>query len=486
MSKKKLYQRLLELEKENQRLREENAYLKFELEEFRAKRYKPKKKKPPEDKQPPSLPKKKGGLFGHIGFFRRKPKRIDKIEDVKLYRCPQCGSTDITECKTIEEHLQEDIVLPRVEVTLFRKYKYYCKGCRKTIAAKGKTELAKSYIGPKAKALATFLKYAVKISERDIAGIFNKVFKLNIAASSITGFRDQLKKEALPVYQRLMEALKQSSFIHMDETGWNINGDLHWLWKLSNKKVCLTHIDNSRGQKVLEDVLGKNYEGILISDFLSAYNKIATKGKQRCLIHILRDLKKVIKYWHDDKEVLGYCKRLKKLFEESIELYQQYQDRQWDEAYYRKRLLITQRLRDFSFPNPNKRILQRFVKRLNRHKDELFTFLYTKDIDYHNNHIEQQIRPDVIFRKITFQNRSPQGAQNHNVLMSILQTVKLNKLDPIKTLEKILLSPDKTSILKPAFEKPTPSYEDLLTLQKIFSLPTRDRNIQPAMIAAPP
>lgn len=485
MNKKKLYKKFLELEKENQRLREENAYLKFQLEEFRTKRYKPKKKKPPEDKQPQGLPKKKGGLFGHIGWFRRKPKRIDKIKEVTIEKCPECGSRDITECKATHEHIQEDIILPRVEVTLFRKHKYYCRHCRSTITGKAKGELAKSYIGPTAKALAVFLKYAVKISERDITGIFNKVFKLNIAASSITGFRDQLKKEALPVYERLIEALKQSTFIHMDETGWNISGSNHWLWKLSNKKISFTHIDKSRGQNVVEDLLGEDYEGILISDFLSAYNKIKTKGKQRCLIHILRDLKKVIKYWHDDKEVLRYCTRLKRLFKKSIKLYQQYQNREWDEAYYRKRELITQRLKDFSFPNPNKRVLQRFVKRLNRHKDELFTFLYTKDIDYHNNHIEQQIRPDVIFRKITFQNRSVEGAQNHNVLMSILQTAKLNKLDPIKTLENILLSTDKTHILKPAFEKPTPAYEDLTTLQKIFSLPTRDRDVLSVIAAAP-
>ncbi|MBL7071727.1 MAG: transposase, partial [Candidatus Omnitrophica bacterium] len=140
---------------------------------------------------------------------------------------------------------------------------------------------------------------------------------------------------------------------------------------------------------------------------------------------------------------------------------------------------------DFYFPNPNKRILQRFVKRLNRHKDELFTFLYTKDIDYHNNHAEQQIRPDVIFRKITFQNRSIKGAQNHNVLMSILQTAKLNRLDPIQTLQKILLSADKASCLKPAFQKVPLVHNDIPTLQKIFSLPARDKNIQPAIAAAP-
>ncbi|MDP8215768.1 MAG: IS66 family transposase [Candidatus Kaelpia imicola] len=396
MSKKNLYKRLLELEEENKRLKEENAYLRFELEEFKSKRYKSNKEKPPDHGGPKLQPKKKGGLFGHIGWFRKKPQRIDRIEEVKIDKCPECGSIEITECKAIEEHLQEDILIPIVQATLYRKHKYYCRNCKKIVVGKGRAELPKSYIGPTAKSWAVFLKYAVKVSDRDIKNIFQKMFNLRIADSSLSGFRDQLKREAFPIYKKLQKALKQGSFIHADETGWKVEGEKHWLWKFSNKKISLTHIDRSRGQKVVEDIVGREYDGIIISDFLSAYNKIAAKGKQRCLVHILRDLKKVIEYWHDDKEVLRYCRRLKKVFEDAIKLYEEYRDREWDQDYYRKRILITQRLKDFCFPNPNKRILQRFVKRLNRHKDELFTFLYEKDIDYHNNHAEQQIRPDVM------------------------------------------------------------------------------------------
>jgi len=58
----------------------------------------------------------------------------------------------------------------------------------------------------------------------------------------------------------------------------------------------------------------------------------------------------------------------------------------------------------------------------------------------YNNHAEQQIRPDVvIFRKITFGNCSYAGAQNHSVIMTIIQTAKLNGIDPIGAVEKILL-----------------------------------------------
>jgi len=457
MNKNKLWDIIIELRKENKELREELAYVKFELEELRSKRYKSKHKGPPNDpgSPVPCAPKKRGGLFGHLGWFRRKPVKIDRIEEVKLTRCPECGSKDISECNKIDEHLQEDITLPKVEAVLYRRYHYYCRQCKKVVSKKGKDELANSYIGPKAKALAAFLRYGIKISERDCKALFEKAFNLKIVASSIAGFRDQLKKAGLPLYQALIKSLKTESFIHADETGWKVNGDNHWLWKFSNKKVCVSHIDRSRGQKVVEKIVGDKYDGVLISDFLSAYNKIKARGKQRCLIHILRDLEKVVEYWRDDRQVLGYCKHLKDIFEDAIKLQKEYMDKEWDDRYCRKRELLSQELEDFSFPNPNKRILKRFAKRLGRHKEELFTFLYEKDIDYHNNHAEQQIRPDVIFRKITFGNRSVKGVENHNVLMSILQTAKLNGLDPLATLENILLSANK-NLLPQALAPPLP------------------------------
>lgn len=430
-----------DLEEANKKLQEENAYLKFELEQFKSKVY---KKKSGKDDPPPTtgvLPKKRGGLFGHTGWFRKKPDKIDRIEEVRLEACPDCGSKNITECqnKNIDEHVQEDIILPRVEAVLYRHHEYYCRSCKKVVSGAGKNELPNSYIGPKAKAFAAFLRYGIKISERDVKILFQRAFNLKIVASSITGFRYQLKRAGSPLYETLKKSLKEGSFLHADETGWRVDGKSRWLWKFSNKKVCVSHIDESRGQKVVEKILGSKYKGALITDFLSAYNKIETKVKQRCLVHIFRDLKKVQEYWTEDVEVLEYVGRLKKIFEDAIALHAEYKDKDQDDSYRSKRRMLEESLKDFGFPNPNKKILKRFAKRLARHKNELLTFLYEKNVDFHNNHAEQQIRPDVLFRKITFGNRSERGAEYHNVIMSILQTAKLKGLDPIGTFEDILL-----------------------------------------------
>jgi transposase len=450
MSRRELEQRLLRLGEENKKLKEENAYLRFELEELRSKRYKTGKKPPPGESDAPA-PKKKGGLFGHIGWFRKKPKRIDRVEEVRMKCCPECGSYDLNECGKIDEHIQEDIVLPKVEAVLYRRHHYYCKNCQKVVSTKGKDELENSYIGPKAKAFAAFLRYGIKISERDVKILFERAFNLKIVASSIAGFRGQLKRAGAPLYRLLVASLKKGSFIHADETGWKVNGNTHWLWKFSNKKVSVSHIDQSRGQKVMEKMIGDTYGGVLVSDFLSAYNKISAKHKQRCLIHIMRDLEKVKEYWRDDAEVLRYVARLKKIFEDAIALHSEYVHKRWDKTYRARVDNLKDSLKDFAFPNPNKRILKRFAKRLERHKDELLTFLYEKGVDYHNNHAEQQIRPDVIFRKITFGNRSYRGAEYHSVIMSILQTAKLNGFDPIRTFEDILLGAKQYPLINTLF-----------------------------------
>jgi len=379
---------------------------------------------------------------------RKNPKQIDRIEEVRIDKCPECGSIDLTKCEKIHEHIQEDIVLPKAEATLYRKRRYYRKNCKEIISPKGEDEIPGSRIGPRAKAFAAFLRFAIKISERDVTALFSKAFNLKIASSSISGFMDQLKSEALPIYNDLLSALKKRSFIHADETGWLIDGINHWLWKFSNKKICFSRIDKGRGQAVVERIPGVKYLGVLISDFLSAYNKIITPAKQRCLVHILRDLERVMEYWHDDTEVMRYCQRLRKIFEDAIGLYNEYKNKRWDKEYRSRRESIASALKDFDFPNPNKKILNRFAKRLKRHKGEMLTFLYKKNIDYHNNHAEQQIRPDVIFRKITFGNRSLAGAQNHSVIMSILQTAKLNGIDPISALEKILLRSPRNPLAK--------------------------------------
>ena len=309
---------------------------------------------------------------------------------------------------------------------------------------RGPEELPNSYIGPRAKALAVYLKYHIKVSDRDIQKLFQSLLGLTIAPSSIPGFRNQLTRYCKPLYEELLKRMRMSQCLNIDETGWRNNGKTRWLWKFTDQNVSINQIMKGRGQKDLEGVLGKKFGGIIIADFLSAYNKIEAKAKQRCLVHLLRELKKIRERIPDDEQAVRFAGKLEEIICQAADLassYQAHQISRWELKKGRKRL--ERALEDLKLANPTHRVLKRLVQRLERHKHELLTFLDYPGVDYHNNHAERQIRPNVLLRKIVFGNRSEKGILNHDCLMSIIQTAHLKKLDPLKVLREFLFGYDR-------------------------------------------
>lgn len=431
---------LAEKDTEIELLKSDNILLAYELKQLRDKWFSKKKKKLDEKSdEVVKEPKKRGAPVGHKGWYRNVPEHIDVIENVVLDACPMCGNKDISECSEVEEHVQEDIILPKVKTTKYRKHHFWCGRCKKVVSGKGSDETPNSYIGPQAKSVAAFLKYVVKVSNRDIQQIFKELCGLTIVPSSIPGFNNQARKKCVPLYEALLKEIKKAPYIHADETGCPVDGQNWWDWVFATSKICLHIIHKSRGQKVVEQILGKKYGGILLSDFLSAYNKIEAKAKQRCLIHLLRDLKKILACTSQEDSSHIYCQRLKDIIQKAIDLSEKYnEDTISNRQFSKQKKHIHDSMEDLQFPDPQKSGIMRIAKRLARHKNELFTFLDYKGLPYHNNFAERMIRPSVLLRKITFGHRSDNGIRNHSVLMSILQTGKLNAKESIPLLKNII------------------------------------------------
>lgn len=225
--------------------------------------------------------------------------------------------------------------------------------------------------------------------------------------------------------------MKKSRCLNIDETGWKNNGENRWLWKFTDQDVSINQIMKGRGQKDLESVLGKIFGGRIISDFLSAYNAIEAKAKQRCLAHLLRDLKKIFKRIPDDGQAVRFATRLKAIIQKAVDLSDRRKAGEISARQLRRaKRRLERHLDDLKLANPTHKVLRRLIQRLKRHKHELLTFLDYPGMDYHNNHAERQIRPNVLLRKIVFGNRSENGILNHNCLMSIIQTAHLKKTRP--------------------------------------------------------
>jgi hypothetical protein len=379
------------------------------------------------------IKKKRGAPVGHHGVTRKRPVKIDEYFDVYPAKCNKCGSEEITVYTSFEEHIVEDIEI-KVKTTCFKKHFGYCRKCQKVIYPESNKVIPKSHIGPVARATGGYLRY-VGIPFDKVQKIFNDLFGFKISSASLVSYDRKMGENGLPVYEQIKQLVKHSSSIHGDETGWRVDGENFWLWNFVNSEAALYRIEKSRGSEVVKDTLGEDYQGTLISDFYSAYNdKIKAKNKQKCITHLLKEIKEIEeknKFQQGNIEQI-FCENLKSILKEALEIWNKFraQEKTLEELKQFKEI-IAKVLTELVLYHSENKDIQRIKKRLVKHNNELLTFLDHPEIEPTNNRAERQLRPNVIMRKITFGNRSQTGVRNHQVIMSVLETAKLNGLNPI-------------------------------------------------------
>jgi transposase len=444
---KQEFERLMQ---ENERLREENKLLKLQLDEFKQKFFKKNTPKP-EDDPPSPPPKKRGAPVGHPGKTRPVPDHFDQQVEVELCQCPECGGKDLSACNRHEDHYQEDIVLPQVKVTRFRHHYYWCRGCQQIVCGVGNGELPGSYIGPVAKSLASFLHYQMKLPYRKIRLLFRDVFHMTFTPSAAPGFDRQIRCRGDPLYQDMLQSLPAQRYVHADETGWRNEGVNHWLWCFIARGYAFYRIDRNRSGKVVTAVLGKRYAGTLISDFLGAYNRIRCR-KQRCLVHLLRLIKKWLVYFAGDRKRRKYFETLKAVVKSIILLSEQYTHGRPRNFVARKADLLARLRKNLNLRLGHPRA-DKFIRKLSAKRNQLVACLDVPEVCAHNNIAERCLRDNVIMRKITFGNRSfkDSGQRNHQVIMSLIQTARMQNLNPLTFLHTLLTHPATASAaLRPA------------------------------------
>jgi len=386
----------------------------------------------------PTDRKRPGAKPGHPGTTRRKPDRIDDEIRVPLERCPHCGGTDLRALKKIREHVQEDIILVRPKTTRFVKQLYYCPGCKNEVCGTGKGEIPNAYIGPTARAVAATLRYEMRVPYRQVKSIFEEMFGLRLTPGALVGFDHKFASRGRPWYEFLKNHVKSSPHIHADETGWRVDGINHYLWIFNNSRLALYHIDRHRGSHIPCGILGERYDGILISDCYSGYNPVNARFKQKCVAHLLDDSSTLAQAYPDDEQALAFAATLKEYMKHALDLQKMFRDKSITRNQLNKAAaFMKQKFWAFMERPLENHDADTLRKRLITHKKAIFTFLTHTSIDATNNRAERGLRPSVIMRKVTFGNRAPTGSRNHETLMSLIQTAKLNGTSPLHLLSNL-------------------------------------------------
>lgn len=438
--KDKIAQEKDQITKEKDKIAKEYSNLKKEFEEFKAKHaitvtnlrtalnIKPDSKK---DSKPLGAPK------GHKAYERHIFERIDHVKALIPKECTNCDSP-LTE-KTIEirhRFVTSLKLICKTETTRYDIHRIRCKKCGKIIEKNVPNALPNCPFDLNIMLLIMYLKLGLRLSCSKVCEYFFTLHGLKICPATVTNTLKRLSTEFGDYYAHLEKIVKLAKVKHTDSTSWRIKGSNYFLWVFIAYGVVLYKIRKRNNGKSAITVFGTKQKGnILVIDRHSALRALARKAKfilQYCWSHILSDSKILAKNFGAEGKYVH--RKLKEIYESAKGLNHKGTLEQVEQL---KGEIFQLTQRHYTHSTVRKFVNNLFYRDINC----LFVFVTNSDVDGTNNISERELRELVIQRLITHGSGSPRGARAMAILISVIQTLKLNKKNVLQSLKQIINNP---------------------------------------------
>jgi len=379
--------------------------------------------------------KRPGRKKGHQGARRPTPENITRTEEHNLECCPECGGVNLKQLREPRTRIIEDVPPVPPEAVEHVIHRYRCADCKKIVEPVVTAALPGMQIGMNLLVQTAWLHCGLGMTVGSVVQYLNSLLQVKISPGGLTQMWARLAARLTPVYEELHEQAKAAPVLHADETGWRVDGKPWWLWAFTTGNLVFYILRRTRGAKVVAEVLGEIFDGVLCRDFFGSYNAVEAWAKQRCIVHLLREVKKV-SLANDGDEWKAFRRRLKRLLTEALN-WRRRRDELARAVYLERVMVFNLRLAALARGPYADKDAKRLAKRLRKYGPEIPTFLET-DAPADNNAAERAIRPAVVMRKNSYGNMSDAGAHAQAVLMSVFRTLRMRGEDPVAWVKKYL------------------------------------------------
>jgi len=394
--------------------------------------------KPKPNKKNKKGKRKIGGQPGHRRHERPlfPEKEIDKFHSYILAACPDChAEVSIIDGKPRIIQQVELIEVPLIREE-HRSYPVWCPKCGKIHYMPFPPEVYKEGLfKERLTSLVAYMKNVCHASFSTIRKYIKDVLGEKVSRGYLRKVIEKVSVSLEAPYNELLDRLPLETIVNVDETGHKENGDKFWTWVFKAELYVLFKIDKSRGSKVLIDVLGKEFNGVLGCDYFSAYHKYMKDFNvsiQFCIAHLIRDIRFLTTLTDAETKAYG-----QKLLDEVKNMFKVIHDRDsmtpqtfTTALEHAKQQIITTALNDVPSKvnkkgKEEKREAQNMANRFRLNGKAYFEFITTPGIDPTNNVAEQAIRFVVIDRHVTQGTRSVKGRQSNERLWTVIATCSL-------------------------------------------------------------
>jgi len=381
----------------------------------------------------PRSGKKPGGQPGHAGTFRQRLSvhRVKKFRHYIPLSCAHCQASlaEQNGPPPLETSWHQVAELPKVlaEITEHRGYQKTCTCCGKVTRREIPAAIRERCVGPNLSATLTYLAGSLHASKRAIQETCETLLNVPLSLGTISKLEAQTSAALQEPYAEALAAVRAAPIKNVDETGWAKQSHLCWLWLAATPDLAVFAIHPRRGHAGFTNLLGKEAPGIVCSDRWGAYAQVDVSRRQLCWAHLKRDFQK-------QKELGGAARNtgnaglrtVRIMFKAWTAWKEKRIDRPTLQAQLEPACMALYRALERGRDGPDKK-LQRFCKRLLKDYEALWLFANMEDVEPTNNHAERCLRPAVLWRKRSFGNHSAAGCRFTERMLTVVQTLKLQK-----------------------------------------------------------
>lgn len=373
------------------------------------------------------------------------PVREELVPFSEIPMCDACG-TKMTDSGMTEESEQLNMIPKKFEIIRWirPKFRCSCHGCIKTPRVPPRIIEGSSYSDEMIVDVVAS-KYCDLIPIERYVQMAARGGLTDLPPQSLIELTHYFANFVNPVYERIRDELLRSRVLHADETPHKMlegSSTKSWyLWGFSNPTLCFLDCHDTRSGDIAIDVLKNSNCEVLISDVFGGYDRairITNIERQKdhktlvksanCNAHARRYFYKVR---HDYKEAEFYLEQYHQIYQlnsdskgksESEILDLRLQMKPYFEV---MKVQVEKELN--SYPKGKyKTALNYFLENY----VGLTIFLTDADVKIDNNAQERLLRSHVVGRKIWYGTHSERGAKTAAVLFSIIETCKLNQVNP--------------------------------------------------------
>lgn len=391
-----------------------------------------------------------GGQTGHTGSTLESVQHPDQVSEHDVLTCHQCGRPlESAPDSDYEARQVFDVEPIKPSVTEHRTRIRQCPDCgsiNQGAFPEGVTQPVQ--YGTRISSWVIYFSHYQLLPYKRLQEMMNDVFGVALSQGTISNLQKRCHHQLDSFEESAREQLINANVVHFDETGMQVNKDLHWMHVACTDSLSLYHLDPKRGA-IAMDVMGilPEFNGRAIHDHLSAYY-LYDCDHGLCNAHHLRELIYALEQYEQPwaGQLIDCLIEAKEEVNQSLLAGNQRLSNERLVYYKRRYSRILRAGRDDIpvLPEPvntgpkRGRKKQHKVKnlhnRLSKHKAEVLAFMDDFNVPFDNNLAERDLRMNKAKQKISGCFRSLEGGQRFARIRSYISTIRKQSLNVVDSL----------------------------------------------------